>query len=92
MMQSFTPPYTILCSENTRRLRKRISGHLAILGTPEYHAVYGLWSRGVIPGMPLSPDPFDLTVSKRQWEVGVQTWRSELQRLAWVYSTATEHQ
>ena len=91
-MQSFTPPYTILCPDNTRRLRKRISGYLAILRTPEYHAVHGLWSRGLLQGMPQSPDPFDLTVSKRQWEVGVQTWRSELQRIAWILSTATEHE
>ena len=89
-MPALAPPYTIPNPDTTRRLRKRINSFTAILRTPEYHAVYSLWSHGQIHIMPWSPDPFDLTVSKREWEASVQAWRNELKRIARLHATPAE--
>ena len=90
MLPTFTPPYTIPNPDTVRRLRKRINSFTAILRTPEYHAVYSLWSHGQIHIMPWSPDPFDLTVSKREWEASVQAWRNELKLIARIHTTSVE--
>ena len=82
MFLPHAPPYAIPDPHIVRRLRKRINGFIAILRTPEYHTVYGLWTQGYITTMPHVPDPADLTVSKRAWESSIQAWRNELQRIA----------
>ena len=82
-------PYIVPHPDTERRLRKRINSYVAILRTPEYHAVYSLWSQGLIPHMPWIPDPFNLAVSKREWEASVQAWRNELKRIARLHSTAS---
>ena len=80
-------PYILPHPDTERRLLKRINSFFAILRTPEYHVAYNLWSHGLIPSMPWAPDPFDLSVSKRNWEASVQTWRNALKRIARQYAT-----
>ncbi len=82
MFPAYVAPQAIPNPHTFRRLSKRINGFMAILRTPGYHAVYGLWLHGYIPNMPPVPDPTDLTVSKRAWEASVQAWRNELQRIS----------
>ena len=80
-------PYIIPHPDTERRLRKRVNGYFAILRTPEYHAAYSLWSRGLIRDMPMLPDPFDLSVSKRAWEASIQRRRNTLQYIARAHAT-----
>ena len=68
-------------STTARRIRKRTNGYIAVKRSPEYSVVYCLWQEALIGSMPPEPDPADLTVSKRSWELSVQTWRSELKRI-----------
>ena len=71
-----------------RRVRKRVAGHSAILRSPEYYTSYHLWLRGLISHMPPPPNPFDLSVSKRQWELRMQAWRRSLRALAGTHEAA----
>ena len=61
-----------------RRLQKRLSAVVAIKRTPEYSDAY-VYDGG---SLPTTPDPTDLTISKRSWERSVQDWRRLLRRLA----------
>ena len=90
MLPFFPPPYIVPNPDTARRLRKRITGFTAILRTPEYHAVYSLWTHGQINIMPWTPNPYDLTVSKRDWEASVQAWRNELKRISRHHTPAFE--
>ena len=89
MITFHSHPYLLPHPVTERRLLKRINSFFAILRTPEYHVAYSLWSHGLIPSMPWAPDPFDLSVSKRNWEASIQTWRNALQRIARHNATAT---
>ena len=89
MLPLYATQYILQHPDTERRLFKRINSFVAILRTPEYHAVYSLWSHGLIPSMPWLPDPFDLSVSKRNWEASVQTWRNELKHIARLHATTT---
>ena len=60
-----------------RRLRHRLAAVQAIRRTPEY----SLSRRSLGYARPLTPDPSDLTISKRQWEKGIQRWRWRLRTI-----------
>eukprot|EP00411_Alexandrium_monilatum_P126254 CAMPEP_0175634730 /NCGR_PEP_ID=MMETSP0097-20121207/1328_1 /TAXON_ID=311494 /ORGANISM="Alexandrium monilatum, Strain CCMP3105" /LENGTH=290 /DNA_ID=CAMNT_0016940349 /DNA_START=16 /DNA_END=885 /DNA_ORIENTATION=+ len=67
-----------------RRLQKRRTAIAAIKRMPEYSAcaearLGGALAEGEVP---LTPEPDDCTVSKRQWEAAVMQWRALLKRLA----------
>jgi len=68
-----------------RRLEKRRRAVAAIKGAPEYQVC--TWGRdsGLLgpEDLPLTPEPNDSTVSKRQWEGTVMVWRSVLRKMAW---------
>eukprot|EP00421_Protoceratium_reticulatum_P067759 CAMPEP_0168422298 /NCGR_PEP_ID=MMETSP0228-20121227/33723_1 /TAXON_ID=133427 /ORGANISM="Protoceratium reticulatum, Strain CCCM 535 (=CCMP 1889)" /LENGTH=302 /DNA_ID=CAMNT_0008436229 /DNA_START=58 /DNA_END=966 /DNA_ORIENTATION=- len=68
-----------------RRLQKRRNSVAAIKGMPEYHTCAAERAQGTIAeeDMPLTPEPDDCTVSKRQWEGSVMRWRAQLRQLAW---------
>lgn len=59
-----------------RRTRKRCNAVAHVKKTPDYIEVM---SRGLLVQV---PDPFDRSVSKRQWERSVQVWRNTLRDLA----------
>ena len=74
-------------SPRTKR-RKRLNAVIAIIRTPEYK----YWSVSQCLRNPTvsddllrtcgaMPDPFDLSVGKRRWETGIQTWRKALKDL-----------
>lgn len=67
-----------------RRNERRRSAVAAIKGKPEYEHMAGLRDTGALPSneVPLTPDPDDSTVSKRQWEASVMQWRATLRELA----------
>ena len=61
----------LLSANDERRLRKRAAGVAAVKRlTPSY-----TFKRA---GRPSTPDPGDLSISKRKWEASVQKWRREL--------------
>ena len=60
--------------DRTRRLRKRRAAVDAIKSKPEYTEIE-------TEARPLTPDPEDLTLSKRDWETAVQVWRNDLKAL-----------
>ena len=55
----------------SRRLRKRKAAVDAIKPRPEYTTCDPI-------ARPRTPDPTDLTISKREWEKQVMVWRQEL--------------
>ena len=59
-----------------RRIRKREAGVAFIRRSPEYV----LATVRDLP-RPKTPDPTDMTLSKRAWERSVQLWRSALRGL-----------
>ena len=61
-----------------RRLRKRLNAIEAIKRTPEYKDAY-VYDGG---SLPTTPDPTDLTITKRGWESSVIKWRAMLRRLS----------
>ena len=67
------PPVTPQEDEE-RRVRKRSAAILAIKRTPMYQ-----FGRN-FEGVPATPDPRDMQVSKRQWEVGMARWRQALEQ------------
>mmetsp|Transcript_135794 Transcript_135794/g.378442 ORF Transcript_135794/g.378442 Transcript_135794/m.378442 type:complete len:323 (+) Transcript_135794:77-1045(+) len=79
------PPQTPDASDNwPRRLQKRRAAIAAIKRMPEYLASVEGRSNGLVRAedLPLTPEPDDCTVSKRQWEAAVMRWRSLLRHLA----------
>ena len=61
----------LLSANDERRLRKRAAAVAAVKRlTPSY-----TFKRA---GRPSTPDPSDLSISKRRWEASVQKWRREL--------------
>ena len=65
-----------------RRLRKRLEAVAAIKRTPEYNDAYVYGNEGGDFPFPSTPDPTDLTISKRTWEKSVMQWRASLRLLA----------
>lgn len=67
-----------------RRLQKRRAAIAAIKKMPEYTACAEGRLSGAIGDeeVPLTPEPDDSTVSKRQWEARVMQWRGILKRMA----------
>ena len=61
-----------------RRLRKRLNAIEAVKRTPEYKDAY-VYDGG---SLPTTPDPTDLTITKRGWESSVIKWRAMLKRLS----------
>mmetsp|Transcript_107588 Transcript_107588/g.286317 ORF Transcript_107588/g.286317 Transcript_107588/m.286317 type:complete len:282 (-) Transcript_107588:57-902(-) len=79
------PPAVDVSKEDwARRLQKRRASIAAIKRMPEYAAVaeVRLSSATRQEEVPLTPEPDDSTVSKRQWEAAVMNWRALLKRLA----------
>ncbi len=71
--------------ERQRRENKRREGVAAVKRTQPYFIATQLAAGGGgNPGgsRPPTPDPTDPTLSKREWEKGVQKWRRELSRKA----------
>jgi len=68
-----------------RRLEKRRKAVAAIKGAPEYQACAGGRDSGLLDpeDLPLTPEPNDSTLSKRQWEAAVMAWRNLLRKVAW---------
>ena len=71
-----------------RRLSKRQAAVQAIKRSPEYARLQELRMVGASEGNADedlrphgTPDPTDLTVSKRKWEAQVQHWRRKLKEL-----------
>lgn len=66
-----------------RRVAKRMEGVAAIKRTPEYTQAraQGLRDASNVD-FPLTPDPTDVTMSKRTWESKVQSWRQDLRGCA----------
>ena len=60
-----------------RRFRKRQAAVDFVKSTVEYRA-YLAGARGLASSPIVEPDPFDATISKRQWERQVQIWRARL--------------
>eukprot|EP00973_Karenia_brevis_P023925 3298936-Karenia_brevis.AAC.2 len=56
-----------------RREQKRNAAVRAIKASPEY--------KSTIRPRPKTPDAFNRTISKRQWEFSIQEWRRELRTL-----------
>ena len=72
--------------DRRRRLRKRISGVLAIRNSADYIFLADLWERGLILHLPGPTNyPADECVSKRSWEKGQQHWRHQIRRWALLY-------
>ena len=66
-----TPRHSGLSASDERRLRKRAAAVAAVKRlTPSY-----TFKRA---GRPSTPDPSDLSISKRRWEASVEKWRREL--------------
>ena len=66
-------------TDEARRLRKRAEAVRAIKRSPEYTlAKEASRARGDSPPCPRTPDPTDLSRSKRQWEASMMRWRRAL--------------
>ena len=63
------------CDVWQQRLNKRQHAVHSIKKKPEYMS----WLANKVSVRPLTPDPQDAKVSKRQWERSVQQWRRALQ-------------
>ena len=63
-----------------RRLRKKANGVLHVKSTPDYLAFSAARVQGYAVGddLPCTPDQYDLTISKRDWEASMQKWRKIL--------------
>ena len=65
--------------ENIARLRraKRFAGLCAVKRSPAYILTVSRRGRQ----RPRSPDPYDLSLSKRSWEKSMQDWRASLRKI-----------
>jgi hypothetical protein len=59
-------------------LDHRVAGYMAVLNSSDY-----VLARCCVPLhlMPISPDPSNRELSKRQWEIQMQTWRRDLRAI-----------
>lgn len=67
--------------DRARRQQHRVAGVCAVKGKQEYVRFKEMRDTGTLPVMldePLTPDPYDESMSKRTWEATMMNWRKSL--------------